>query len=295
MAGTGAAAGAGGSLEALHWSARLSSGTRHAGALISALLVAWLLRGPGHVSWPTAGLVSWLVYCLILLLLFGVLTANLDADQTARRASIDDPGGVALFVLGILACCASLFAVLLAVQAGHGLSGVDRWLHLTLVVSSLSASWLLVHAAFTLHYAREFYRGGDDPGEEGRGADAPAEALAEVPPDDRPGAEDRTGAEYRAGNGTGDGTGNGARDHAEACAGNSVAGRGGLAFPGGLAPDYPDFFYFSVVIGMTFQVSDVAGTSRRMRRLVIAHGMLSFAFNLVILALAVNVLASSLG
>ena len=46
---------------------------------------------------------------------------------------------------------------------------------------------------------------------------------------------------------------------------------------------------------MTSQVSDVSITSRRMRRLATAHGMLSFAFNLVILALAINVLASALG
>ena len=271
---TGAATGTSRSLTALHWSARLSSGTRHAVALVTALLVAWLLRSHDQVSALTAGLVGWLVYCLILLLLFGVLTASLDADQTARRASIDDPGGVALFVLGILACCASLFAVLLAVQAGHGLSGVDRWLHLTLVASSLAASWLLVHAAFTLHYAREFYQG---EGEE----------------EEEVGAGDGSGAD--TGDGTGDGDGNDKGNDKGDDKGDGVTGRGGLAFPGNLAPDYPDFFYFSLVIGMTFQVSDVAVTSRRMRRLVTAHGMLSFAFNLVILALAVNVLASSLG
>ena len=69
----------------------------------------------------------------------------------------------------------------------------------------------------------------------------------------------------------------------------------GLAFPGGQQPDYLDFLYFSAVIGMTSQVSDVAVTSRPMRRLTLVHGVLSFGFNLVVLALAVNVFASSLG
>ena len=69
---------------------------------------------------------------------------------------------------------------------------------------------------------------------------------------------------------------------------------GGLAFPGGEAPDYLDFFYFSAVIGMTSQVSDVAITERSLRRLATGHGLLSFAFNLTVLALAVNVLASTL-
>jgi len=70
--------------------------------------------------------------------------------------------------------------------------------------------------------------------------------------------------------------------------------RGGLAFPGGHNPDYWDFFYFSFVVGMTCQVSDVQVTSRPMRRLTLAHGVLSFFFNTGVLALAVNILASAL-
>lgn len=69
----------------------------------------------------------------------------------------------------------------------------------------------------------------------------------------------------------------------------------GLIFPGQGDPDYLDFIYFSAVVGMTSQVSDVAVASRRMRRLTLLQGLLSFAFNLVVLALAVNVVAGSLG
>jgi uncharacterized membrane protein len=71
--------------------------------------------------------------------------------------------------------------------------------------------------------------------------------------------------------------------------------RGGLQFPGNDPPDYWDFLYFSYVVGMTCQVSDVQVTSRAMRRLVLAHGVLSFFFNTVILALAVNFVAGSFG
>ncbi len=67
----------------------------------------------------------------------------------------------------------------------------------------------------------------------------------------------------------------------------------GLDFPGKERPDYLDFAYFSFVIGMTFQVSDVQITSKAIRRLALAHGLLSFLFNTVILALAIN-LASGL-
>jgi uncharacterized membrane protein len=70
--------------------------------------------------------------------------------------------------------------------------------------------------------------------------------------------------------------------------------RGGLAFPGDGLPDYWDFLYFSFVVGMTCQVSDVQVTSRAMRRMTLIHSVLSFFFNTVILALSVNLLAGSL-
>ena len=65
--------------------------------------------------------------------------------------------------------------------------------------------------------------------------------------------------------------------------------KGGLKFPSEARPDYWDFVYFSFVIGMTFQVSDVQVTSRRLRRIVAAHGVVAFLFSVAILALAVNI------
>ncbi len=65
----------------------------------------------------------------------------------------------------------------------------------------------------------------------------------------------------------------------------------GLEFPGETTPDYMDFAYFSLVLGMTFQVSDVQIASRKLRRLATVHGLLSFLFNTIILALTVNIAA----
>ncbi len=73
------------------------------------------------------------------------------------------------------------------------------------------------------------------------------------------------------------------------------AAGGGMAFPGGDAhPDYWDFVYFSFVIGMTSQVSDVAVTSKQIRRTVAAHGVVSFLFNAALLALTVNIAAGAI-
>jgi uncharacterized membrane protein len=67
-----------------------------------------------------------------------------------------------------------------------------------------------------------------------------------------------------------------------------------LLFPGGREPDYLDFAYYSSVVGMTSQVSDVAVTSRSMRRLTLVHSVLAFVFNIAVLALSINIIASVL-
>lgn len=64
---------------------------------------------------------------------------------------------------------------------------------------------------------------------------------------------------------------------------------GGLQFPETPEPGPWDFLYYSFVIGVTAQVSDVQVCSVAMRRVTLAHGVVSFFFNTVILALAVNV------
>ena len=67
---------------------------------------------------------------------------------------------------------------------------------------------------------------------------------------------------------------------------------GGLTFPGRQPPDYWDFLYFSLVIAMTSQVSDVVITSKVIRRIVTVHGALAFFFNVAVLALTVNIISN---
>jgi len=65
----------------------------------------------------------------------------------------------------------------------------------------------------------------------------------------------------------------------------------GLDFPDTPEPDYWDFAYFAIVIGMTFQVSDVQITSRYLRRVALLHSIIAFFFNVFIIAITVNVVA----
>jgi uncharacterized membrane protein len=70
---------------------------------------------------------------------------------------------------------------------------------------------------------------------------------------------------------------------------------GGMQFPGDEPePDYWDFMYFSFVIGMCAQVSDVTVSCKPIRRTVFGHSVVSFIFNAALLALTVNIAASAI-
>ncbi len=66
--------------------------------------------------------------------------------------------------------------------------------------------------------------------------------------------------------------------------------RGGIEFPGTKSPDYADFAYFAFTLGMTFQTSDVQITAPDVRRLVLVHGLVAFAFNIGVIAFTINAL-----
>jgi uncharacterized membrane protein len=70
---------------------------------------------------------------------------------------------------------------------------------------------------------------------------------------------------------------------------------GGVDFNEDEPPDYHDFAYLAFTIGMTFQVSDTNLTAKKVRRTATRHALLSFVFGAVILALAINTVASLLG
>jgi uncharacterized membrane protein len=75
--------------------------------------------------------------------------------------------------------------------------------------------------------------------------------------------------------------------------GRSRDGAHGLGFPGTIEPDAWDFVYFSFVVGMTAQVSDVTVQRSDMRKFVLLHGVISFFMNTVILATVVNFVVSN--
>ena len=179
---------------------------------------------PWHANFATRYLVAWDVFVVLYLALAIAVIARFDVALARRRAAEQDDGGFALlaFVIG------TAVVSLVGIGAELGATTPDMALanRFTLVVATITLSWVFVQVIFAFHYAHEYY----DEDDEG----------------------------------------------------------GGLEFPQDEHPEYWDFLYFSVVIGMTFQVSDVQVTSKRLRRLVMAQGLVCFVFNVAILALIVN-------
>jgi uncharacterized membrane protein len=72
------------------------------------------------------------------------------------------------------------------------------------------------------------------------------------------------------------------------------SGGGGIEFHDDNDPDYRDFAYVALTIGMTFQVSDTDLRTKDMRRTATRHALLSYLFGAVVIAMAINVVAGLL-
>jgi uncharacterized membrane protein len=151
----------------------------------------------------------------------------LSAEQTADRATQEDPSRPISDLIVLIAAAGSLGALGLVVVYGHELTGLASAMLALLAVVSVAVSWFSIHTIFTLRYARLYYR---------------------EPP-------------------------------------------GGIDFNQAERPDYRDFAYVALTLGMTFQVSDTNLQSSEMRSTALRHALLSFLFGAVILAATVNLVA----
>jgi uncharacterized membrane protein len=195
---------------------------------LAAGVVAFLLL-PGTLRLSTRLVVGWDVFTALYLVLAYIMMLRCDVGHIRRSAVMQDDGRFLLLLLTALGAFASLAAIVLELGASKG-----RPAEMTLAIVTIALSWVIVHTAFSLHYAHEFYR-------------------SKKP--------------------------------------------GGLQFPSGDAKaeaDYWDFVYFSFVIGMTAQVSDVGITDRIIRRTATVHGIISFVFNTALIALMVNIAGSAI-
>jgi uncharacterized membrane protein len=174
-------------------------------------------------------LIGWDGFALLNLVLVYIMMLRSGQRHLRYHAAIQDDGRFLILMVTALGAFASIGAIVFELGADH--HGAAP---LALATATIALSWALVHTAFALHYAHEYYRGS------------------------KPG-----GLQFPSGD---------TQDHA----------------------DYWDFVYFSFVIGMTAQVSDVGITDKTIRRTVTVHGIISFVFNTALLALMVNIAASAI-
>lgn len=167
-----------------------------------------------------------------------IFRARTDDIQRASHKMHPERTWVMLLTVTFVGTATSLLAVVLLLRGLHQMNHDERWEHVLVSMVAVTATWLLLHTLFALHYAHTYFS-----------------------------QEQETGA-------------------TRAC--------GGLQFSGAAPTSYWDFAYFSFVVGMTTQTADVTVTSLRMRRLVLFHGLLAFAFNTAIVALSINILSGLL-
>jgi uncharacterized membrane protein len=197
--------------------------------LAIALGVVSYFMVPAAIRPVTRFLIGWDVFALLYLVLVYVMIWRSVNHTIRRNAVLQDDGRFLILLVTGLGAFASIAAIVFELGASH--HGVQP---LTFATATIALSWAVVHTAFALHYAHEYYRG-------------------------------RT--------------------------------PGGLQFPSGDKQDhadYWDFVYFSFVIGMTAQVSDVGITDKTIRRTATVHGIISFVYNTALVALMVNIAASAI-
>jgi len=193
-------------------------------AAITGALAGFLAWGQGLafgllVGWNAAG--------LVLLGLSWLPIAQSSPESTQMRAGAEDPGRTLVYVVVLFASTVSLLAAVVLSRQAKTLPPDFAHRMGALCLVTVAVSWALLHTAFTLRYARLYYRADNE-------------------------------------------------------------GVGGVDFPGKEDPSYFDFAYFAFTIGMCFQTSDVCVSSHQIRRAVLLHAVISFAYNTAILAFVLN-------
>ena len=191
-------------------------------------IVAFFLLPPS-LRLVTRLLVAWDVFAAFYLALVYFMMWRSGHRHVKRNAALQDDGRFLILLVTALGAFASIAAIVFELGGTH--HAVPQ---LVVATATIALSWAVVHTAFALHYAHDYYRG------------------------NKP---------------------------------------GGLQFPSGdqhESADYWDFVYFSFVIGMTAQVSDVGITDKTIRRTATVHGIISFVYNTALVALMVNIAASAI-
>lgn len=120
--------------------------------LIAALITGFL------GAWQLSPIIGWVAASLGYTAWVWLTVGTMDADETAKHATREDPRAAVTDVMLILASLASLATVALVLVFAHSNDDGAKALLAGLAVVSVALSWILVHTLFTLRYARLYYR-----------------------------------------------------------------------------------------------------------------------------------------
>lgn len=223
-------------------------------SLIVALIVFVVCYG--KMSASTQFILVWIGYAVTQLGLSWATIFKVHPLEMKKISKVQDNNRTLIFMFVLVAALMSLFVVVLLLKSTQHLTGSALTLHILLSIAAVMCAWALVHTIFVFRYAHLYYES------KGKNLAKSNKNGAGLKKTDTTEKEEDT-SKYKE----------------------------GLEFPEEKTPDYLDFTYFSFVIGMTFQVSDVEISSRRIRRLALMHSLVSFAFNTVIVALSINIIS----
>jgi uncharacterized membrane protein len=202
--------------------------------ICAVVMVLVYLAIPHDLRVATRALLAWNAASLLYIALVGWMMTRATLEAIQAQAAAEDENQWVLLVIGTLAACAALAAIVSELGAVKDMTGFDKGAHIALTAVTILSAWTFIHLLYALHYAHEYY--GDRFDDAGK-------------------LEDRKG----------------------------------LRFPGERDPTYGDFLYFAFVIGCACQTADVETVSPAMRRTTLAHGVVAFFFNTIILALTINI------
>jgi uncharacterized membrane protein len=209
--------------------------------ICAVVMVLVYMAIPPDIRQATRALIAWNVGALLFIGLIVWMAMKATEESMQAHAAQEDENQWVLLVVGTIAACASLAAILAELGVVKEMTGYNKAAHIALTGVTILSAWTFIHLLFAVHYAHEYY--------------------GDVYDDD----------------------------------GVAVQDRKGLAFPGDRSPAYGDFFYYAFVIGCACATADVNTLSSAMRRTTLAHGIVAFFFNTIILALTINIGAGFIG
>lgn len=124
-------------------------------ALLAGILVYFLL--PRTMDEALRAVTAWDLAVLVLVVEGWAIIVSTDAEEMRKRAIAEDPGKAAIFAISFGASAISLGLAVLVIGTSHLAGREELWLRTALGIGAILGAWLLLHTAYTLHYARLYY------------------------------------------------------------------------------------------------------------------------------------------